>query len=454
MNAPSRKTRNFLLILALAALGAAACLRLVPLETAAVQKQLLGFPNSDASSHQARPLILGALCFLPALAALLYSLGGTLDRYISRQFLSTFAISISALSVIWLVFDLSDNLNEFDSAQSLLPSLGTYYFTQAPAVLLLLLPYALLLSLLYSLGKLSTNREIIAMVQSGRGVVRITLPLLIAGFICSLVTVGLNYHWAPIAEGRQKEILQSASGKQVTEATKVLYRNPRNRRLWMIGAFPPNYQYGEALQTVEVTLINKDHNLSARLTASHARWNRETGDWSFENPVLAKFSPGTGDPPTYVKPKSPLVISNWKETPWQLIKPGLSASFLGIPGLNTWLAENQRQPTLADPAPYLTHWHYRWALPFTCLVTVLLATPLAIHFARRGASGGIFFAVALSALMLALSTVVLALGEAGILHPVLAAWLPNVSFALIGCYLYRRRISGKPIYRSLRRLLP
>jgi len=85
---------------------------------------------------------------------------------------------------------------------------------------------------------------------------------------------------------------------------------------------------------------------------------------------------------------------------------------------------------------------------------VLLATPLAIHFSRRGAGGGVFLAVVLSALMLLVNTIVLAFGEAGTLRAVLAAWLPNAAFALLGIYLYRRRITGRPIYRSLRKLLP
>jgi len=85
---------------------------------------------------------------------------------------------------------------------------------------------------------------------------------------------------------------------------------------------------------------------------------------------------------------------------------------------------------------------------------VLLATPLGIHFSRRAPGGGIFLAVALSALMLLFSTISLALGESNTLRPALAAWLPNLLFALIGLYLFHRRISGQPIYRTLRNLLP
>lgn len=443
---------RILLILALAALGALLCAVLVPAETRAVADHLLGFPDSDIRAHQARIPILAALCALPSIASFAYALGGTMDRYITRQFLGIFGICLSALFLIWLLMDLSDNISEFRESHNIAGTLLTFYSTRSPAILLLLLPYSLLLALLYSLGKLSTNREIIAFIQSGRGVLRLTLPLFIAGIFCTLFTLGLNYHWAPIAEGRQDEILAEARGRQATEATQVLYRSPENRRLWMIGAFPPDYQKGEPLLDVEVTSTHADQMLRSRLSASHARWNRENRQWTFENPVIARFT--AGQAPDFQQLDGPLTLDNWTETPWQLIKPGLSAAYLGIPDLNTWISANSLHQEFADPAPYLTQWHYRWALPFTCIVTVLLAAPLAIHFSRRGAGGGVFLAVVLSALMLLVSNIILAFGEAGTINPAAAAWLPNLAFTLLGLYLFHRRISGRPIYRALRKLLP
>jgi lipopolysaccharide export LptBFGC system permease protein LptF len=161
-----------------------------------------------------------------------------------------------------------------------------------------------------------------------------------------------------------------------------------------------------------------------------------------------------GKAPDFQRLTTPLVIDSWTETPWQLIKPGLSPDYLGIPGLKTWLNANSAERGSADPAPYLTHWHYRWALPFSCLVTVLLAAPLGIYFSRRGSTGAVFTAVVLSSLVMLTSTVVLALGESGKIHPALAAWLPNFFFATIGIYLFYRRITGRPIYHSLRKLFP
>lgn len=446
------QTKALLVTLALAVLGGLACLWLVPQETQAVKQQLLGFPDSHVAAHEARPWVLAAFAFLPAVASLAYLASGTLSRYVIRQFLVIFGICLSALFLVWLLIDLSDNIGDFrESSRPLITAL-VFYATTCPATILLLLPYSLLLSLLYSLGKLSTHREVVAMIQSGRGVIRITLPLLVAGVFCALGGLALNFHWAPVAEGKQQAILDAARGRRVDEARQVLYRNAAEGRLWMIGAFPRSYEAGEPLHAVEVTTTDEDNQMVSRFTASRATWDRESAHWTFEEPVICRYT--ANEAPVFETPPGPLTVDGWTETPWQLIKPGLSAAFLGLPDLNTWLRANSRSPRFADPAPYLTHWHYRWAMPFTCVVTVLLAAPLAVHFSRRAPAGSIFIAVVLSALMMLLSNISLAFGESGIAPPIAAAWMPNIFFSLLGLYLFHRRITGRPIYQTVRRLLP
>ena len=147
------------------------------------------------------------------------------------------------------------------------------------------------------------------------------------------------------------------------------------------------------------------------------------------------------------------MISNWPETPWQLIKPGLKAEELGIPGLYSWLVQN-RESEWGNKRQFLTQWHYRWAQPGICLAIVLLAAPLGIVFSRRGTAGGVALAIFLCAGMMFTSTVFLSLGESGYLHPMWAAWGTNILASVIALVLIQRRLVGRPIYQTLRNLLP
>jgi len=440
--------QRFLLPLVLLALGAVFCAILIPAESRAVQQQFISIPDSDVRTHSARPMILAVLCFLPALAALCYVFGQTLDRYIARQFAGIFGICLSALVMIWLLLDLSNNITEFKSSEHPLRTMLEFYGTLAPAIFMLLLPYSLLLAALYSLGQLSTHREITAMVQAGRGVFRIVLPIIFCGIFFTLCGLGLNYHWAPIAEGSVDAILKQAVGKPAMDATNVLYHNPENRRLWRIGAFPADYESGKPLLDLDVTSTDAQGNLTSRLYAKTALWDRGEQQWTMNEAVIGHFK--EGQPSTFETFKEPLKMPSWQETPWQLIKPGLDATYLGIPDLTTWLKSNTRTMQ-ADPAPFATQWHYRLALPFSCLVTVLLATPLAINFSRRSSGSGVFLAMVLSALLLLFSNISLSLGEAGTLKPIYAAWLPNLCFILLGFYLFWSRLSGRTFFQSVSR---
>lgn len=431
-------------------LGLVAAAVLFPMEKRLVAEYLSGFPDSHIFTTQLRPYILLVLCFMPAIASWAYRFGNTFDRYLSRQFLGIFGICLGALFILWMLLDLNDNLSDFSGAQNKFTSVVSFYVLRSPAILLVLLPYTLLLANIYCLGKLSKSNEIIAMVQSGTGILRLSLPLIFAGCWCSILLLGLNYQWAPHAEGKRNDLIALAQGRPIIEAKNVLFRAPDSNRLWMVGTFPQNFLKGEPLQNVEVTTINPDRSIKTRIHSASASYDKNTRVWTFHNPLISRFEPGRA--PMYEQVNEPWIRKTWKETPAQIIKPGLSVEYLGIPELKSWLISPLAKQMTANLPAYLTHWHYRWALPITCLVTVLLAVPLSIHFSRRGGGSGIFLAVVLSVMMLFISTITLALGESGSLAPILAAWLPNILFAGLGLYLYHRRITGRPIYQSIRNL--
>ena len=442
---------RWLLPLVTLVIGGLAISILVPLEMAAVREHLEGFPDSHVFAHSLRPWIFAFLCLMPAIATTAYYFGNTFDRYVAQQFMAIFLICLGSLFGIWLLLDLNNNLGDFKGGSSRYLSVLLFYLYRAPAILMLILPYTLLLSLIYGLGRFSKSNEIIAMIQSGTSIIRVSAPLVFAGFWCSAFLLGLNYHWAPKAEGQRDEMVARANGLPVYDAKNVLYRDPASQRLWMVGAFPENFQQTGNLSNVEVTTLGADNALESRMTSPQASWNRKSRVWTFENPLITRFT--AGESPTLERPEGLVLRTDWKETPSQIIKPGLSVEYLGIPEISSWLASPLAKQAECNQPSYLTHWHYRWALPFTCLVTVLLAAPLSIHFSRRGGGGGIFLAVLLSVLMIFFSSIALALGESALLPPLLAAWLPNIGFGLLGLWLYHRRLTGRPIYQSFKRFL-
>ena len=443
---------RILVPLLLAIGGALLAMWLGPMERSIVEAQLNNFPGVQAGAHSLRPVIVVALCFLPAFGGLLYACGNTLARYVARQFVAVFFICLAGLFVVWLVADLGDNLDDLKLAAKPGELALRLYSVRLPEILVMLLPYALLLSILYCLGRLSRSREIVAMIQTGRGLARLTMPFLVGGVLASLLCVGLNYQWAPAAVAAENSILRESKGLGGVAEPNIRYRNFPARRLWMVGSFPPDYQKGVPLQKVMVIQEHPDGRLATIITADTAAWNPMTQDWILRG-VRKRVFDDAPYPHFELEIPDPLIVTNWDEVPTQIIRPGMPAEQLGIPDLNDWLAANP-EINRASRGGHLTQWHYRWSQPFNCLIVVLLAVPLGVVFSRRGTGGGVAMAIFLCAGMLFVSSACLNLGDAGYMKPVWAAWLPNLLFGILAIYLFQRRLAGRPIYQTLTKFLP
>ena len=440
---------RFLPFIILSILGLAAGYFLAPFEEESVRNYLIGFPNANEELHGLRPWAVKALCLVPALGALWYAFASILDRYLFRNTLTAFLITTFGFLLLFLLLDFQNSMDELTSARDPKTFLPTYYVVLLSQTLVLLLPFTILLALLYSLGQLSASRELIAFTQTGRGIFRLLRPLVVLGSLVSLFSFCLNFHLAPWSRGYQEALLESASKGQASQANNVIHHTPAEERLWFIGGFPYDLSGKSPLVDVQISVQNADGLLLKRLKSPRVSWNRETGDWSFAEPseLIVQNQPAA----TYTQDlPDPLVFSGWSETPSQLIQEGLNAHYLGIPGIQDWLTHNPDRNTFQARA-FETQLHYRWAQPWLCLVTVLLAAPLGISFARRGRGGTVAVAMILSALMLFCAEVFLAFGDSGQIPAIPAAWATNSIFLLVSLVLIQRRFRGRPIFQSIRK---
>jgi lipopolysaccharide export LptBFGC system permease protein LptF len=75
------------------------------------------------------------------------------------------------------------------------------------------------------------------------------------------------------------------------------------------------------------------------------------------------------------------------------------------------------------------------AFPFATVIMTLLAVPFAVTTGRRGAMYGIGIGIALSIAYWVILNVFSAVGEGGVMTPILAAWAPNMLFGVAALYM-------------------
>src|SRR5438105_12826653 len=115
-----------------------------------------------------------------------------LDRYVLRYFLQAYFYCIAGFISIWFIFDISDNISTFLEERISRALIFKYYLTQVPHTLVMLLAVALLLALLFVLGRMSRSNEIVSMLTAGASVPRIIAPLPNVGLLTSAASTALN----------------------------------------------------------------------------------------------------------------------------------------------------------------------------------------------------------------------------------------------------------------------
>src|SRR5437773_6315027 len=360
-----------------------------------------------------------------------------LDRYVIRNFLQVYIYCIAGFISIWLIFDVSDNISTFIDQHVPLSLVARYYGTQIPQVFIILLPVSLLLSLLFALGRMSRANEIVSMLTAGVSLPRVLLPLIGIGLLTVAASMALNYSLAPHAELARKSFLSEAQSRPARNIQGQVFRNRSDLRTWFI----QNFRLGDNLfNNVQVLQQDTNDNIVMGYVAVRAFYRPQTKTWDLENVRLAYYDAAGNITKEEFRPA--LTIEHWSETPFRLSSANVQAEALSVPELSEYLHFNADfPPTLL--APFRTHLQYRVALPWTCLVVVCIAAPLGIGYSRRGVLASVASAVVLVFSMNFLTHLFLALGEGDRISPVVAAWTPNLVFAVIGLYLLYLRATNR-----------
>jgi lipopolysaccharide export system permease protein len=360
-----------------------------------------------------------------------------LDRYVIRNFLQIYLYCIAGFVSIWLIFDVSDNISTFIDQHVPLSLVIRYYGTQIPQVFIILLPVSLLLSLLFSLGRMSRANEIVSMLTAGVSLPRVLRPLIGMGLLTVAASMALNYSLAPHAELARKTLLAEAQAHPGRYIQGQIFRNRTDSRTW----FVQNFLSGSnTFNNVQVLQQDANDNIVTNYVASRAFFRPETKTWELENAKVVHYDPSGNIVDEQIYPS--LKIEHWSETPFRLGSANVRAEFLSLPELRNYLHFNADFPATLL-APFRTHLQYRLALPWTCLVVVCIAAPLGIGYSRRGVLSSVAAAVMLVFSMNFLVHLFLALGEGDRVPAWIAAWTPNLLFAAIGLYLFYLRASNR-----------
>lgn len=363
-----------------------------------------------------------------------------LDRYVIRNLLLPFVYCVLGFIGVWLVFELGSNATEFINGGVPIKGIAVFYAKQMPSIALIILPIALLLALLYCLGRMSQSNEILAMLSSGVSLGRVLLPVFGVGLLVTGLSTVLSYAPAPRADAQREfaeaEIEAGHKFERLKYTLQYLFRNRTDYRLWYVEKMWSDLS--KPLEDVEIVQQDAQDNITDKLWAKRAEYDQARQTWVFTDCRLAPYNPADPEPGKFrLVPR--YEVGNWSETPWRIFSAQLQPDKLTVPELNQYLRINS-DLNHTQLAPFQTYRYVRWALPWGCFVVVLFAAPLGIVYQRRSVIAGVAAAIGLFLGILFFDNLFRSLGggDRGI-SPFWAAWITNGIFGVIGLMLLRQR---------------
>ena len=365
-----------------------------------------------------------------------------LDRYLLRELLGPFAYCLSGFLIFSIAVDLLDELANLQKLRLQAMDVLEYYAVRTPELIVIIMPVALLLALLYTLTNLARHQEITAIRAAGVSLLRLAMPYTVVGFVLSLIVFAINELWVPSSIERAEDIRNryqsgTPTRQQVWEP-KLGFVSGLETRNWFIEAF---HKERFLMQGVHVDTAEPDGS-RVKLTAERGWW--ETNTWVFTNVHIGDFAPGGAEKAS--RQYTTLAVPEFTETPEQI------QSEIKMKRINSLKEVRRAQLSVKEILDYRrlhpagtrkdsmleTKLHGRLAEPWTCLVVVVIALPFGAASGRRNVVVGVASSILICFSFLMLRQLALGLGVGEFLPGWLAAWAPNGLFAAAGIALTLR----------------
>jgi LPS export ABC transporter permease LptG len=351
-----------------------------------------------------------------------------LDRYIIKEVMSFVALAVAALTIMLIVrtlFELTDMLINKKVALLYVVQL---LFYRLPAYLVLTFPMSLLASSELAIGRLSTDSEIIAMRAGGISLRRIVIPFVIAALVISILSFLINDYIVPEANRAHQNIMRENILKRGPSYIRrnVFFRDAENRYFY-VNRFDEKNMIMQDIMVYEFTR----ENFPRTITAKKGKWVNDT--WKLENGTIYNY-----DEKGEITYEMNFAIMDIivKEDLQKFFKNQRTPQEMNSKELKQQISILQQVGT--DTKNFEVILHMKYSVPFSGLIFVLLGVPLGLQVKRGGKSAGIIISIVLILVYYIFVSTARSFGNGGVLDPALAAWLPNIIFAILGIIIIFR----------------
>ena len=360
----------------------------------------------------------------------------TLDRYLLREWLRVFLITLLGFPILVIVIDLTDKLDTY-MARGIKPAaVALSYVFDLPEKMFLVLPVAVLFATVFTVGALGRHSELTAAKASGISFHRLVRPLFVAAGTAFLGGMLLG-EIAPVATARRLELLGEKAIRSTSARYNFVYRADRGwvyairaldlRSREMTDLMLEREGSGVSYPTIVLAAQRAVYSDTGK-AARRPRWTLQRGSVRY----LAGNQPGGEVAFEF----DSLHTRTLTEKPLDLLAEPKAPDEMRYGELKRYIDALRRSGS--NVKKLQVELALKIAIPFICLLIALFGAPLAISSPKSGAAWGVAASLATTFIVLLMFQLAKAVGAGGVLPPMLAAWTPNLLVAVAAVYLLRK----------------
>ncbi len=344
-----------------------------------------------------------------------WRLSRRLGRYVVRELTFPTLLSLGGLSLLAIAADLVTFSDLIINRGFRVRQVAAIALFRSVAMVSRAIPFSVLLGVFVTLGRMGSDREILALETCGVSTRRLVIPVLLFAGLFTVLGVGISVVASPWAN-RSLAISLAASARQ---SPGTLLRGGVVSRVgeWRILAKEVSSQ-GDQLRDVSIWVPMIHETVFAKRGAITTLAN---GAKQILIEDAALLRPGR-DGPTYVR-----FDSMQQVTPYDDTAAASAANWLSSASLSELASEIRSQKELAPRREAQAEWHRRFALPMAAILLGLLAVPLSLRRRHLSRSGGVVLGLVVTLIYFALLQFSNTLVRIDGFPVSVAAWAPNLA---------------------------
>jgi lipopolysaccharide export system permease protein len=344
-----------------------------------------------------------------------------IDRYLLKQFLQTLFFALVTFIAIFVVVDMMENMGDFIDRNIPSALIFEYYIYFIPDIIKLMFPIAILLSGMFTAGKMSTQNELAALKAGGVSLYRFMLPFLITVFFLSIFSVYFGGYIVPKAV-KAKIAFETKYMKRSSDlaGNDIFFQDSRTRII-NISYFDDTRLQANRASIQEFAPDNITRMVS-RTDAGRLKYSTHKKMWEAYNGIRRHFGNSSEEAVKF----DSLELPELNFLPKDVLAKQQQPEEMNLGELKELYETQNRSGN--DPTRTLIEFHSRIAFAFANFIVIFFGLPLSANKRKGGLALQFGISLLMTFLYLGFMKISQAFGNNGAMNPMLTAWFANIVF--------------------------